>query len=328
MKKTKNPVIYIGGPGYSREQFEPLIASIGEHLDEFLRTISITAPDGKPTTIELFVEASTHEATKAYAKRVSREKRIYEVRMTAGLSYNIWLASRAFATTYDFFPWLNQCKIMDASLRKSGRREIVADFAYYISSYYILLHEISHVILGHCDYVQDEMGLESLDEFSDELRPLTDEEVRTRRAFEAEADRQAGEFLVAFFENSLGDDGLGVHLRFPSRKCVYEFYAYAITSVFVLLQQLTQRKGLIHPKPNERQYILISSLAKYFQLHQKEQFNLVQRHAYMAMLQAGEKMGLIGSYNVADVMNNALALSWVDDVVNETGIRKYQHQLS
>src|SRR5699024_9571531 len=128
----------------------------------------------------------------AYAKRTNRDDRSYEVRMTAGLSYHVWLASRVFAMDYDFFPWLKKCKIVDPSFRKLGRKGIVADFAYYISNYYILLHEISHVVLGHCDFIHDEMGLDVLDEFNSNDKCFSVDEVRVRRAFEAEADRQAG----------------------------------------------------------------------------------------------------------------------------------------
>src|SRR5699024_9409244 len=100
---------------------------------------------------------------------------------------------------------------------------------------------------------------------------------------------------------------------------------YAITSVFTLLQQLTQRKGELHPKPNERQYILISSLQKYLNMYKGNEKDVITRHAYMTMSKAGKKMGLVGSGNLSDLINNAFSLRWVDDVVNETGIRKYQH---
>lgn len=325
----KKPIIYIGGPGYSYEHFEPLISQIGSHFDEILNTLKTSRPDGKTTHIELFVEASGDpDIVSAKAKRVSEDPPTYEIRMTTGLSYHIWLASRALASEYDFLPWVKQLKITDKKQRKIGRKELLADFAYFIGSYYILLHEISHVLLGHCDYILDEMGLNTLDEFNEKSHKLTPEVIRIRKAFEAEADRQAGEFLSGFFESALGKNGLGIHLTFPSRKHVYEFYVYAVTLVFVLLQQLTQRSGEIHPKPNERQYIVLSSATKYLKINFPEQHDMLMEHISIKAMEAGSKTGLLGSIDAIEVAKNALALGFVDDVVKETGIRQHQHKVS
>jgi len=205
-----------------------------------------------------------------------------------------------------------------------GKKEVLADFAYFLSSYLILLHELSHVVLGHCDYVQDELGFESLDEFGQDEKELSESEIRIRKAFEAEADRQAGEFLLAFLESTLGSQGLGQHIRFPSRKHVYEFYTYAITLVCVLLQQLTNRKGNIHPKPNERQYIILSGIQKYFNNYQPDQFNMIHNHVTLKMIEAAKNTGLIEGSDPKDLMKTALSLSFVDDVVKETKIKDYQ----
>lgn len=324
----KNPILYIGGPGYSYENFAPMIDQVSDHFDEILKLLKINSPDGKQVQIKLFVEVATPETIRAYAVRVSKNPNVYEIRMTAGLSYHLWLASRALASDVQYLNWINKIKILDPKQKKRGRKELLADYAYYLASYLILLHEISHVVLGHCDYVQDEMGFSALDEFEDEKKVLTDKEIRIRRAFEAEADRQAGEFLTGFFESSLGDRGLGTHIQFPSRKHVYEFYTYGVTLVFVLLQQLTQRKGAIHPKPNERQYIVVSALSKYFEKYKPEQLRLIHDHAVLTMIKAAKKTGLIEGSDPIKVMQNAISLAFVDDVVKETNIREYQLILS
>lgn len=322
---VKNPIIYISGPGYSYESFEPLTSKIGSHFDDILGKLKITRPDGKPVHIELHVEAGNPETVSAKARRVSSDPYIYEIRMTAGLSYHVWLASRALACEHDFMPWSRHIKINDKEQRKLGRKHLLADYAYFVGSYYILLHEISHVVLGHCDYVRDEMGFDSLDEFDGEPKKLTPEQVRIRKAFEAEADRQAGTFLAMFFDSSLGKNRLGEKLQFPSRKHAYEFYVLSITLVFVLLQQLTQRKGEIHPKPNERQYIVTSSLEKYLKIHHPGECDLLMQHATLSAMDAGKKTGLVGAWNVGDVVKSAVGLMFVDDVIKETGIRRFQH---
>jgi len=193
-----------------------------------------------------------------------------------------------------------------------------------LASYLIIFHEISHVVLGHCDFVQDRMGFASLDEFQDEKKLLTSAEIRIRKAFEAEADRQAGEFLITCFESSLGKKGLGQYIKFPSRIHVYEFYSYAVTLVCVLLQQLSQRKGVVHPKPNERQFIIISSISKYFLRYKESEHDRILRHTNTMMIKAAKKTGLIDGNDPVKVMKNAISLAFVDDVVNETRIRDFQ----
>jgi gamma-glutamylcyclotransferase (GGCT)/AIG2-like uncharacterized protein YtfP len=321
---ARNPILYIGGPGYTYDQFAPMIDQVSDHFDEILRALKITGPDGENVEIRLFVEVATPEKIRAHAVRVSKEPHVYEIRMTAGLSYHLWLVSRALESDANYLSWVKNIKILDPKFKKVGRKKLLADYAYYLGSYLILLHEISHVVLGHCDYVQDNMNFEHLDEFEDEKRELTSEEVRIRKAFEAEADRQSGEFLIAFFEESLSKTGLGSHVKFPSRKHAYEFYTYSITLVCVLLQQLTRRQGVVHPKPNERQYIIISSISKYFEKYNPEQLNLIQEHATLTMLKAAKKTGLIDGDDPLKVMQNAISLAFVDDVVEETKIREFQ----
>ncbi|WP_141243740.1 hypothetical protein [Pseudomonas indica] len=322
----KRPVLYIGGPGYSYERFLPLIDGVQEHFDELLSRLKISTPHGDPVEIRLNVEAATHDKIRAYARRVGNIPE-YEIKMTAGLSYHLWLASRALASDVNYLPWIAQCKIKDSAQRKRGRREILADYAYHISTYMVLLHEISHVVLGHCDYVKDVMGFESLDEFQDEQKMMTQEEIKVRRAFEAEADRQAGEFLAGFFDSSLGEGGLGGHITFPSRRHAYEFYVYCVTLAFVLIQQLSQRKGVVHPLPNERQYIIVSAISGYMKIHKPEEMDCIQKHATASMIKAASKMGLIDADDLMVVINSALSLGFVDDVIKETGIRRFQHVL-
>ncbi len=105
--------------------------------------------------------ASYETTRKIPVRRISKDSASYQIRMSAGFSYHVWLTSRAFESEFDYLPWIKQLKINDKLQRKLGRKRILSDFAYFIGCYYILLHEVSHVILGHCDYLQEEMGFDS-----------------------------------------------------------------------------------------------------------------------------------------------------------------------
>ncbi len=325
--KINNPILYINGPGYSFHNFEPLIAQIEEHFESILKEINFSSPSGEKVSISLELDVFNPEKVAAVARR-SNTPFSYEVHMSAGLSYQVWLASRALESEVNYISWKNEIAITDIDHTGKDIGLILADFAYFLGSYYIILHEISHIVLGHCDYAQDHMQVGELNEFSDETCKLTSDQIRIRKAFEAEADRQAGEFLCAFFDLALGESGLGEHIKFPSRERAYEFYVYSISLIFVLLQQLTQRKETIHPKPDERQYIVLSSITKYFEIHHPKQHDKIMEKVTLSSLEAGKKLGLIGADDITNKVKTAIELSFVDDVVKETNIRKYQLRLT
>lgn len=325
MQEHKKPILYIAGPGYSYEHFEPLLASIFTHFDEILKSLLVRSPSGNTTAIELFIEATSHEEVYAKARRVSKEESAYEVRLSAGLSYHIWLASRAILANYEFFDWLERCRLTSKDARKKGRKAILSDYAYFLSSYYVLLHEIAHIVLGHCDFIEENMMLGALEEF-DGCENLKDGSwVRIRKAFEAEADRQAGVWLFSFFDSALGASGKGVDIIFPSRKEVYQFYAYAVTTILVLFQQLSQRADHLHPLPNQRQSIVILAALSFFEKYKPLEKDEYLRNSIINMQMASEAFGLIGAGSLIDICKNAIDMAFVDEVIQETQIRTYQH---
>lgn len=306
-------------PDYNNHEFNPLITQIETHLNRILSNLTISTPSGKSTVIKLNIDNSKSEKISAYAKRKSKEPGNYEVIINAGMSHYLRGYSSVFAfEELNLLSWTEQCKINDERIKKLGKKEILAGYAFFLGSYFILLHEISHIVLGHLDYLIDEIDKESRN---------SPENIKIKKAFEAEADRQAGELLLFFFENSLGKNGLGGDLSFPSRLHVYEFYVYAITTVFRMLQDLSQKEGGVHPKPNERLYTLIASLSKYFNQNLPDQHDRIYIHAVKSCLEAGKKLQLIDSYAPWTVIQNAHNLAFVDRVVKETNLRRYQHKL-
>jgi len=108
----KKPVFYISGPGYSYEHFAPLIDQISEDFTEILKKLKITTRDKKPVEIKLFIETTTPDKVRAFAVRISKNPRVYEVRMTAGLSYNLWLASRVFESDMKTLNWIKKLRLL------------------------------------------------------------------------------------------------------------------------------------------------------------------------------------------------------------------------
>lgn len=326
MPPKKNPVIYIGGPGYDYnfyQGFDPVLSGISDHFKNIIQHLQLKTRDGRAVSIELAVTASDPDNIEAFAKPEVVGSS-YRIVLSAGLSYHLWLASRFVLTDHEFFSWVANCKVLKRKGSPS-RKERLADFSFYITVYYILLHELAHIALGHCDYFSQTLGLE-VSEFDKRNLSLTEEQLRISRGLEAEADRQAGEWLMVFFEGALGPDGRGIDIKFPSRSAVYEFYTYTITSIFVLLQQLTQRKGKRHPLPNERQYIVLSSVDTYLKRYRPSERNILFPKVGLLMSSAGKRMGLLGAQSPFETASSALSMMYVDDVICETNIRSFQLQ--
>ncbi|MBW4622779.1 MAG: hypothetical protein KME17_25895 [Cyanosarcina radialis HA8281-LM2] len=326
-QENNKKLFIIQALGYTFDSLESQLAQIENHFHRILSSLKISTPSGKSTSIQLNIDRVNPEKLDAKAERKSKELATYEITIKAGFSRCLWVASRALAfDEINLLPWVEECEINDKRLRHLGKREILADYAYFIGSYLIILHEISHIVLGHLDYLNDEIGDRYLSELKDEKKQYYPEELIIRKAFEAEADRQAGQWLIGFFEHSLGSNGLGGYLLFPSRLHAYEFYVYSIAMVFRMVQDLTQREGVIHPKPNERLYILIASLSEYFKQNLPCEHDKTYHHALQSCLEAGKKLLVIDSFDPLTVMLNANHLVFVDDVIKAINIRRYQHR--
>lgn len=318
-----NPVIYIGGQGYSYEYFEPIIGSIERHFDDIVGQLKAINKDGKKVEIELKIDKFNPEVVDAFAKRKTAVASEYLVYFSAGFSYHLWLTSRAILAEHEHFSWVKSCKL-SKKIRTKGRNEALADYAFYLISYHTVLHELAHVYLGHCDFIQAKFKLTELNEFGTR-RKLTPEETRVIRGLEAEADRQASEWLVAFFERSLGLSKRGTDFVFPSRMAAYEFFVYAMNLAYMLNQQLTLGMDQTHPLPNQRQYTAVAAIGASLKKMMSNDAECISLRAPVFMLKSAKKTGLVGAQSVSGLSDTATSMLFVDDVIKETGIREYQH---
>jgi len=310
----------------SPNQFKRILTPIENHFSRILSLLKISDVSGRSVSIQFNFNTENPEIFNPRVKRVSKNPFIYKIRMPAGISYRLWGESRFFMCKQNILPWIDKCEINDKRLETLTKQEILADYTYFLGSYLLLLHEISHVVLGHFDFNYDGHKDIYLNKFKEE-RKRSIQKARIEKALEAEADRQAGELLPIFFENSLGDDGLGGYLRFHSRLEAYEFYIYAIASTFKTLQTINPGKRSQYPNLNERFFVMLGALSKYFKENFPQEHDAIYFHTLKSCLEAGKKLMLQDTYDLEVVIKNALNLAFVDDVVNEIEIRKYQHKL-
>lgn len=319
-------ILYIKGEEFSPDKFQSLLDDLMATFEKIINSMEVISPLGIKTKIDIHIELTNPQQNRAVAKRTSKQNGIYEIRLNAGLSHHVWLVSRFVLADKAFFPWIDQCNIIEESVKIKGAREFLADYSYFIGSYCIILHELAHIILGHCDYIADEMGMDAWEEF--EKTTISEEHIAIRKAFEAEADRQAGTWLAAFFNMSLGPSLKGIALQFPSQHESYEFYVYSITALLVMLRQLSQEKSILHPLPRQRQTTIIMALLKYNENNNIHSNIISAQRLLEHMVAAGNDLGLVGATNIFEIGNNAINLSFVDDVIERTGIRNFQHTVT
>lgn len=133
---SKKPIIYINGPGYSYSHFEPYLTNINDHFNSIIKTLNIVTPQGNKVDIDLLVEATNPNEINAYAKRGFSDGS-YVIRLSAGLSYHVWLASRFMLADHNFFKWIENCEIKTKEIMEIGRKEYLANFSFF---YIRLLH--------------------------------------------------------------------------------------------------------------------------------------------------------------------------------------------
>lgn len=301
-----------------------LINQINEQFNSVLATLNISTPAGHPVCIHLHIETDTPEEFYAEVKPLPKAQATYEIKVSNGLSRHLWMAaSKELTPEPNCLSWIELCEIQNKRLIELSKKEILVAFAYYISICCVILHEVSHITLGHCDY-----GSAYLDTLQNQEKQLSSEKINIiRKSFEAEADRQAGQWLLGIFEHSLTKNGVWHYLLFPSKFEAYEFFIYAVIVLFKVIQDLSLRDAPTYPNPNERLYIILGSLSKYFKQNFPDEHDNIYIHAVTSCLKIGRKLNLIDSYELETVKENALNLAFVDNMVQELNLSNYQHKL-
>ncbi len=160
--ENNKEIFVIQPPEYNWDYFGLLCDQIEHHFKRILKHLKIYTSENYSVEIKLNVNVSMPEIIRAYAERISTDPYIYEIILYPGLSYRLWTVSRTFSIPeYDILPWINECQINDESLKNNSVKDILSNYAFFIGCYYILLHEISHIVLGHIDYLKDRMNQKS-----------------------------------------------------------------------------------------------------------------------------------------------------------------------
>ena len=144
-------------PEYNYE-FALITDKIQSYFERILSSLNISTPSGIPTDIKLKLDGADPNNVSAHAERDSKDPHKYEIIINAVITYNLWGWSRALASEYKLLPWIEQCRINNERATQLNKKELLADYAFFIGNYCIILHEVSHILLGHLDYIADKLG--------------------------------------------------------------------------------------------------------------------------------------------------------------------------
>ncbi len=239
MDKKDSKKLFIIQPPGDVQYFDPGFMEIKKNLNKILSYLKITNPYGKSTSIKY--KFLMEEQYIANARKEKKDTATYEITMSDGFARYFWITSSSFLfDEINLLPWIDECKINNELFKskeqKLSKKEMIAKYAYDIISYCVILHEFSHIILGHLDYLNDVMRLNCLSEFQEEKRDYSLEEIKIRKD---------------------------------------EIYLHALKSCS----------------------------------------------------KAGKQFTLVDSFDLLTVAQNALNLSFVDNVIEKINIRRYQHKV-
>jgi hypothetical protein len=330
----RNPIIYVGGPGYSGElvdSFDPIARDMESNFQRVIDQMAFARRDGTACHITVEVQVGRMESNNAIAKRVRDACNKYEIKFHAGLLYHVWLASRLPLVNFSYFPWLERCKL-EKEYRKDGRKKILAEKLFYIMAYFVLFHELAHIVLGHIDFIADHLrhedGISEVHASSGSTERRIPDDIS--QPLEADADRQAGLWSVALFDMALGADGRGTELRYPDTFVPFELYTFGMCSWTALLQQFLREKGSTgsHPKPLHRQFVTHAFLAQFFDQFHPENSVRLMTVVSKAMIKANRQLGLEEADRLETYIESARYMEWVGEQITKLGVRNYQMRAS
>lgn len=253
----ENKIIYISGPGYSAEAMAPIFDDVSSWCTDITSKFAVASKLGSNISIRSRIDYEKTDEYKhinAHAARDLRGNADYEVCLYASLIYNQWLISRIPAGYAE--PFLDVISQLIVS-NEQEKIDYLCGAIFYISSSFVICHELAHIFLGHVDWRCDKTGQSSLIEIDAGSSSATSS--ASTFAMEAEADALAASLLLTIGSMSfLEDDTLG---SFHNRLWILGF---SITLSMHLFENKILLNGppteRTHPNPTERWFMFLAHL--------------------------------------------------------------------
>ena len=298
----------------SPEAFIPLLSNVRSRFRKIFGGMRIYTPSGKQVKIEIKFQKSDLKNLSGNVDRISKDPAVYRITYNTALLYHLLVASQRIIDSHHnkLLIYSGECNFNNREVEVLRAKTLKA--ALWLSIDFVILHEFSHVFLGHIDYSYDE-------------EQFTSDEISIRKVFEADADRHAGKLLIAFFDLSLNTSNLQSDLLFSSRLSAYGFYTYLITSMFGVFQDLDKQGDDTHPRSNERMYIVIDRLLRYCKEHYPLEHDSICFHVLASTLLASKEFAVTDAIDFSKMVEHINNLKFFDEMIENTKIRRYEHKI-
>lgn len=283
-------------------------------------------PDGERVTVMLELDefAFGRKAFKqAQAAPLGKSK--YKISIGVGLIIQLSVIARSIAADETQLRGRTKSRLLQKDVRGDGREKALADFVFHFMVTFIVWHEVSHILLGHIDWLQHSTGLGIINEFS--VEPMPDNEFTRRQTLEADADRQAAIFTASTIDNAAEKN---LYLRYMSRTDLFYDIGYIHGALFGFLDAIDGRPAenrRLHPKADIRLGVALGFVLDYLNKIYPQSARLLHQQVIAGGLTAlsrilhQEKQGLDPCAIYAFMSQNGKRMEHMD-------IRRFQHKVS
>lgn len=252
-------------PIYDEADIQKLLLNVKSHAEKIVSLLNISNNSGRSVSIML----STLESEKGVCTNVNREQRdppIYNITLDTGLIRHLLIAAESIVDTPNHKVTFNVGKstVNNGELKRNSEQAISS--AFWLSANFVILHEFAHVYLGHLDYLYDDMKFDL-------------NTTKNTLSCEADADRQACQWLTEFFSVSIAKNLFYERLYFSSKAYAYEFYFYVFASFF---KDLSEEDDDTHPKSYQRLLTVFSGLLMYLEKNAGAEYDQLALHLMIA----------------------------------------------
>lgn len=249
----------------------------------------------------------------------------YKISIGVGLITQLSVIARAIAADRNELRGRTKTQLLRKDVRNTGREDALADFVFHFMLCFVLWHEVSHVALGHLDWLQQKTGLNIINEFGYE--PMPDNIFTQLQSLEADADRQAALWTASMIDHAAQTNPF---LRYTSRADLFYDVGYIYGALFGFLDSVDSRPDVSkrkHPKANIRLAVALAFVENYLMQSDADAAKYLQQQVIAGGISALSR----SIHEEKEVLDPFAILAFMSENgkrLDKMEIRAFQHRVS
>lgn len=295
-------------------------------IEKILQGLTLHLPTGEKVSVQ--VELDDFAIGTPIFKQASAAplgKGQYKISLGVGLLVQLSVIARGVAADKNALKGRTKTQLLRQDVRTAGRESALGDFVFHFMLCFIVWHEVSHIALGHLDWLNKKVGLNIINEFGYEPMP---ENIFTQlQTLEADADRQASLWCTSTIEYAAKYNPF---LKYTSRGDLFYDIGYIFGALFGFLDAVDARPDESkrkHPKANIRLGVALAFVLDYLKRTDCDAENILRKQVI-----AGGMNALSQSLHEEKELFDPLAIyafmSENGTRLTKMGVRGFQHRVS